>query len=226
MPNFDELKKTFAKVHELICAGKIISAKSLGVGGISAAISEMCIGNDIGFHQLRIKNEELRINYGTLIVEATEELDFELLGETISEPVIKFGDEKISLDEIKRAYTEPLEKIFPTQVVSYQWSGISEQKSFGFNKPKAKVVRPRVFIPVFPGTNCEYDSAKVWRQAGAEPKIFVVRNLTPSAVAESVDAMIKEIKAAQIIMLPGGFSGGDEPDGSLCSETRALPKKL
>ena len=176
----------------------------------------MAIGNDIGF-KFTSKVDLYAKNYGSLIFESTEELDFKLLGETISEPVIKIFDEKISLEEIKIAYSEPLEKIFPTKIKSDKLQIPSDEKNnskfliLHSSLPKAQ---PKIFIPVFPGTNCEYDSAKVWRQAGGNPKIFVIRNLTPQAVAESVDAMIDEIKTSQIIMLPGGFSGGDEPDGS------------
>ena len=213
VPKFEKLKENFKKVYDLICAGKIISAKSLGFGGISAAISEMAIGNDIGF-KFTQKVDLYAKNYGSLIVESNCELEFKILGETISEPVIEVFDEKISLEKIKTAYSEPLEKIFPTKVNSEKLIVNSGQKNFVTTKPKIKITRPRIFIPVFPGTNCEYDSARVWRQAGGEPKIFVIRNLTPQAVAESVKIMVDEIKKSQIIMLPGGFSGGDEPDGS------------
>lgn len=227
VPDFDALKRNFKRVHDLINAGKIISAMSIQAGGISAAIAKMAVGNDIGFRQLGIRNEELGINYGSLIVEAIEDLDFKLLGETIAEPVIKIGDEEISLDDVKRALTEPLEKIFPTMIksyqdTSYQGSAVSYQeenpnlKAESWKlKPSHKLkAKPKIFIPVFPGTNCEYDSAKVWRKAGGEPEVFIVRNLTPQAVEESIAAMAKKIRSAQIIMLPGGFSGGDEPDGS------------
>ncbi len=216
VPDFDALKKNFAKVHELICAGKIISAMSVQAGGISAAIAKMAIGNDIGFRQLGIRNDELGINYGSLIVEATEELDFKLLGETITEPIIIYADEKISLDDIKKVLTEPLEKIFPTKTKTSAQKIPNETKNLTVNSYKlsAKIAKPRIFIPVFPGTNCEYDSAKVWRKAGGIPEIFIVRNLTPQAVEESIAEMAKKIRAAQIIMIPGGFSGGDEPDGS------------
>ncbi len=216
VPDFDVLKKNFAKVHELICAGKIISAISVQAGGISAAIAKMAIGNDIGFRQLGIRNDELGINYGSLIVEATEELDFKLLGETITEPIIIYADEKISLDDIKKVLTEPLEKIFPTKTKTSAQKIPNETKNLTVNSYKlsAKIAKPRIFIPVFPGTNCEYDSAKVWSKAGGIPEIFIVRNLTPQAVEESIAEMAKKIRAAQIIMIPGGFSGGDEPDGS------------
>ena len=178
----------------------------------------MSIGNDIGF-KFTVDVDLYAKNYGSLILEAAPNvtLDFDELGITTSTAQIETGDEKISLDEVKRAYTSPLEKIFPTGIRE-QGLGNREQvpaKSYQLTANRYKLTaKPRIFIPVFPGTNCEYDSAKVWRQAGGDPKIFVIRNLTPQAVAESVDAMVAEIKAAQIIMLPGGFSGGDEPDGS------------
>ena len=220
VPDFDALKKNFSTVHELINAGKIISAMSIQAGGIAAAISKMAIGNDIGFRQLGIRNEELGISYGSLIVEATENLDFKLIGETISEPVIIFGDEKISLDDVKKSLNEPLEKIFTTgtrkkeQGTSFSTELYHAPKKFPHCASRITHFRPKIFIPVFPGTNCEYDSAKVWRKAGGIPEIFIVRNLTSQAVEESIAAMAEKIRAAQIIMIPGGFSGGDEPDGS------------
>lgn len=217
VPNFDELKKNFARVHDLICAGKIVAASSLQAGGIIEAVSKMAIGNDVGFRQLGVRNEELGVkNYGSLIVEATEELDCKLLGETIAEQVIEVGDEKISLDDIKKVLAEPLEKIFPTKIKN-QTAQIIPNELYRTDKrfsAQIKLKKPKIFIPVFPGTNCEYDSAKVWQKAGGEPEIFIVRNLTPQAVEESIAAMAEKIRSAQIIMLPGGFSGGDEPDGS------------
>lgn len=215
VPIFDELKKNFAKVHELICAGKIISAASVQSGGIAAAVAKMAIGNDIGF-KLCADVDIFAKNYGSLIVEAVEGLDFKILGDTITEPLIDTGDEKISLDDIKKALAEPLEKIFPTKIKNPAAQVIPNEL---YNTPrrftaKIKHVKPKIFIPVFPGTNCEYDSAKCWQKAGGEPEIFIVRNLNPRAVEESIAAMAKKIRSAQIIMLPGGFSGGDEPDGS------------
>ncbi len=216
VPDFDALKRNFAKVHELICAGVIVAASSLQAGGIAEAVSKMSIGNDVGFRQLGIGIEEWGIrNYGSLIVEATQELDFRLLGETTAEPIIKLGGEEISLAEVKRTLTEPLEKIFPTKVKApVQIVPDELYRSPRTFTASIKVARPRIFIPVFPGTNCEYDSAKAWRRAGGVPDVFIVRNLTPQAVEESISAMAEKIRAAQIIMIPGGFSGGDEPDGS------------
>lgn len=215
VPIFDELKKNFAKIHDLICAGKIISAMSVQSGGIAAAIAKMAIGNDIGV-KICAAEDIFAKNYGDLIVEANCELDFKLLGETISEPFIIYSDEKISLEDVKKALSEPLEKIFPTKIKDSS-AHIIPNKIYNIPRrfsSKIKVSKPKIFIPVFPGTNCEYDSAKCWKKAGGEPDIFVVRNLTPQSVAESIDIMAKKIRSAQIIMIPGGFSGGDEPDGS------------
>ena len=227
VPKFDALKKNFAKVHELICAGKIISAISVQEGGIAAAVSKMSIGNDVGFKFALTENIFAK-NYGSLIVEATEELDFKLLGETISEPMIIYADEKISLDDVKKTHAEPLEKIFPTRTKTSEQEIPNETKNLTANSYKlsAKIAKPRIFIPVFPGTNCEYDSAKVWSKAGGIPEIFIVRNLTPQAVEESIDSMAKKIRDAQIIMIPGGFSGGDEPDesGKFIAATFRNPK--
>ena len=215
VPDFDALKKNFARVHELICAGKIVAAMSVQAGGIFAAVSKMAIGNDIGFTFAAAENL-FAVNYGSLIVEVTCELEFELLGTTTDKPFVELADEKISLADIKRALAEPLEKIFPTRTASA--AQILPDEIYYTPRPTTtaavKIARPKIFIPVFPGTNCEFDTANAWRRAGGVPEIFVVRNLTPAAVEESIAAMIERIRAAQIIMLPGGFSGGDEPDGS------------
>ena len=215
VPDFDALKKNFADVHALIGAGKIVAAMSVQSGGIAAAVSKMAIGNDIGFKSLIVETRRLTSSYGTLIVEATEELGFPLIGETIAEPFVYLGMEKFHIDDIKRALAEPLEKIFPT-TATVDARPVPDETYHAPRRLSAavKIARPKIFMPVFPGTNCEFDSAKAWRRAGGVPEIFVVRNLTPAAVEESIDVMAKMIRAAQIVMLPGGFSGGDEPDGS------------
>ncbi len=226
IPIFKEQKKNFANVHKLISQGKIIAATSVDRGGIAASISKMTIGNDIGFKfndTKRTINTYFTWRYGTMIIEAADGVDdlsgfenFIELGVTIPQREIIAGDVTISLDEIKAAYMEPLEKIFPTKTINNEQCSVdiklNDLKFVG--KPHRLGVKPKIFIPVFPGTNCEYDSAKAWRKAGGEPEIFVIKNLTPAAIAESIDAIVNGINEAQILMLPGGFSGGDEPDGS------------
>ena len=229
VPVFKELKKNFNNVHKLINEGKIISASSVDRGGIAASISKMTIGNDIGFKFKKLKwsiDALFTWRYGTLIVEAADGIDdlsgfdnFIELGTTTNNLEVVFGDVTIPIDKIKSAYMEPLEKIFPIRIMTNgQWvmgnDKISIRNSSLPIRHYQLEIKPKVFIPVFPGTNCEYDSAKAWREAGGDPEILVIRNLTPSAVEESVEAIVKGINAAQILMLPGGFSGGDEPDGS------------
>ena len=226
VPLFPELKQNFNDVHKLIDSGKIISATALKRGGISAAISKMMVGNDIGF---KFSSTAWSVEgltdwrSGTMIVEAADGVDlseyehFIELGTTTANSQLQFGKIFISLDEIKKAYTEPLEKIFPTKIkrsMSQVLPSIKNNISNSIKHSHIKIAKPRVLIPVFPGTNCEYDSARVWRRAGGEPEILIIRNLTPLAIEESVAALIKSIRQSQIIMLPGGFSGGDEPDGS------------
>ena len=225
VPIFKELKTNFLNIQKLINEGKIISAKTVERGGIAAAISKMTVGNDIGFRFNAIKwsiDSFFTWRYGSLIVEAAEGVElgevenFAEIGKTINKPEITFGEVTLSLDEIKIAYTRPLEKIFPTKVVGrgHHIVDIDIRSSSKKLHHSLTITKPKIFIPVFPGTNCEYDSAKAWREAGGEPEVLVIRNLTPSAVEESVEAIVKKINESQIIMFPGGFSGGDEPDGS------------
>ena len=217
VPDFRELKRKFATIHQRIGEGKIISAASIGAGGIAEAVSKMAIGNDIGFRF----SEKVRLfekNYGSLIVEAAPnvELNFTELGETIDAAQIEIDGVTITLDEIKRALNESLEKVFPTQVKPAGGIDFSVDlhKAEIRKTARIKTAEPRVFIPVFPGTNCEYESARCWKFAGARPNLLVVKNLTPQAIEETVAAIVAEIQNSQIIMFPGGFSAGDEPDGS------------
>ena len=227
LPVFDQLNKNFAKISALTAAKKVFSARSVGVGGIAAAITKLCIGNMVGFKFTKqVTREELFCpDYGTILLEVAAGSDIEQqlagtgcyeLGVTTAVPSIVCGNVVVSLREAVEAYTKPLEKIFPTQVSrkakdTAVWRPYEAGNAI---KGTKKLARPRVFIPVFPGTNCEYDSARAWERAGAEAETLIVRNLTPQAVEETVDAIVKGIQQAQIIMLPGGFSGGDEPDGS------------
>ncbi len=229
LPVFPRLNTNFAKIHQLIASQKAFSAQSVGRGGIAAALSKMCLGNNLGF---KFKNfipqdDLFKPLYGTMLLEVASSLDIaaELagtgaveLGETRDVPSIITDLDTIVLSDIKEAYTEPLEKIFPTtitqtvrQIDRPTYAPYTQGKLVGSS---VKIARPRVCIPVFPGTNCEYDSARAWKRVGAVPEILVVRNLTPQAVEESVHAIAAAIRKSQILMLPGGFSGGDEPGGS------------
>ena len=226
MPNFRQLLKNFERVQALTAAHKVLAAATVRAGGIAATISRMCLGNGVGMNFSRVlqRDDLFRPDYGTLVLELpsglelTEVLEgtnyYELGTTTLVDSVV-CGQVVLTLAEVERAWTAPLEKIFPTQA---RQTGSAPQTVLYQQGPRiqarAHYARPRVFIPVFPGTNCEYESARAFEQAGAEVRTLVIRNLTPRDVAESAEAIAKGIHEAQIVMLAGGFSAGDEPDGS------------
>lgn len=226
MPIFARYRKAYAKLNELMRGHKILSAATVKVGGLAATVSKMCLGNGIGFRfaGLMSDNELYLPNYGAIVFETAagsnlnQELagcDCKVIGDTTVVPSVVNGRMAVSLQEIQAAWTEPLESIFPTQakvagtvnapVLYTQGNRVSRY---------APVVKPRVVIPVFPGTNCEYDTARAFARAGADPHTVIVRNLTPAAIEETVETLEKEIRKSQMLVFPGGFSGGDEPDGS------------
>ena len=226
LPKFEYLKDAYAKVSQCIADKKVFSASSVRIGGMAAAITRMCLGNNIGFKFTKhvTKEQLFMADYGALIIEVSGEADlteampgvkFFELGETTAVPSIVCGKAVVTLQDALKVYTAPLEKIFPTNAKNNDKT-VNEFLFTNGNRIKRKlsIAQPRIFIPVFPGTNCEYDSARAFERAGGITDTLVIRNLTPSAVEESVEAIVKGIKAAQIVMLPGGFSGGDEPDGS------------
>ncbi|MFW6288051.1 MAG: phosphoribosylformylglycinamidine synthase subunit PurQ, partial [bacterium] len=162
-----------------------------------------------------------KVDYGSIILEISDESvlsqlpDYILLGKTSEQPIIKIADTEIDLDEALKKWQAPLEDVFPTKVdYEAEKPEIELYQERNTKRPAVKIAKPRVFIPAFPGTNCEYDSARRFREAGAEVDTFVFKNLKPEMVEESVEAMVKKIDNSQIIMLPGGFSAGDEPEGS------------
>ena len=226
LPDFEHLDKTWSQVHQLIQKGHILSAMSVKAGGIAEAVSEMAFGNDIGLNMKTAGNPEnlFSLMPGSLVVELPQAadphelfqgLDYEILGETVAEPVITVGNTTLSLDELKKAWEKPLEGIFPTRTKLRE----DKPERFMFDKVKSIrhsqiIAKPRVFIPVFPGTNCEYDTARAFEKAGAIADIFVMKNLTPKDIHDSVQVMKEKIANSQIIMIPGGFSAGDEPEGS------------
>lgn len=227
MPDFRKLRDTYEKVSNFIAAKKVFAASSVRMGGTAAAITKMCLGNGIGFRfNSKPSMEDLfKADYGALILEVAPDSDIKEalagtgcyeLGTTTQNSNIVAGEAVIGFTEAKKAYTSPLEKIFPTKVKVGEKKTASEYIYTGGNRvtPKVGIAKPKIFIPVFPGTNCEYDTARAFSRAGGAPETLVIRNLTPQAVEESVEAIVKGIKASQIVMLPGGFSGGDEPDGS------------
>jgi len=226
LPDFDNLNRNFDRIHELIESGKIISAQTVRSGGIAEAISKMCFGNMIGFRF----NVDVNINsifspdYGSIILEVGNDqdlesmfrgIDYKVLGTTEQKESIILGNIEMKLDTLLQKWQEPIDKIFP--VYGPRIEGKPEQITYDRhkgNKSSLKLAKPRVFMPVFPGTNCEYDTARRFEAAGAEVDTFVIKNLTSKDIEKSIELMVKKINNSQIIMIPGGFSGGDEPDGS------------
>lgn len=218
VPNFENLKENYELVHKLIKEGKVLSVATIGQYGIANTISKMCFGNKIGF-QFEDEKCLFKPRYGAFIIEAKEELNIdklEILGNTISEKEIRISkNEILDLEELIRLWEEPLEKVFPTKTAKTEnkVENIISDKKCSIT-PKIKIAKPRVFIPIFPGTNCEYDLTKAFEDAGAIVNTSVFRNLKPEHIEESIEEFERQINEAQIIMLPGGFSAGDEPDGS------------
>jgi phosphoribosylformylglycinamidine synthase len=222
LPNWPALKNYYRSVTELIGDGTIRSASVVREGGVAAAISRMCFGNGIGF---RFSDAVLNHKFlfapcsGSIVAELSDgvplhDLAFITLGETAQEPRVFLGAECLCLDGLAKAWTGTLEKIFPIGASEQPVKEIPLSEKRNEKGPSIKAAKPRVFIPVFPGTNCEYDSARAFERAGAQAEVLVVRNLTPNDIEETIERMAAAVKRSQIIMLPGGFSGGDEPDGS------------
>ncbi len=227
--DFSELRKNLQAVHQGIAAGKITAAAAVKDGGIAALISVMCMGNGLGFEFIKPFNDTdslFTLQPGGIIVELAEEceaeelfakVDYALLGHTTSARGIAINDVFVDGKDILASYNGTLAGIFPQGTVAVSEPEDIQKPFYRIDFPltaPVNIARPRVFIPVFPGNNCEYDSARAFEAAGAQADIFVLRNLTPAAVEESVTMMTEYIRKAQIVMIPGGFSAGDEPDGS------------
>jgi phosphoribosylformylglycinamidine synthase len=214
LPDPQSLKVVFRQVQGMIRMGEIASAMVPGFGGISAAVFKMCLGNGIGFKfapefDLSRAFEALS---GAFVVELADGAPE--VGEPLGETTPEYALNGIPLDQLEALYDGKLEKVFPSgregggAVEAFSYEAAERVKS------RLRVAKPRVLIPVFPGTNCEVDSARAFEAAGAEARVFVVRNLSAEAVAESAEAFASGIDDSQIVFIPGGFSGGDEPDGS------------
>ncbi len=220
LPIFRELKKMYETVNALINEGKVLSSGVVKGFGIAEIISKMAFGNMIGATiNSEISNDILfYAPLGSILLEVAADTEVDggiTVGYTQSAKSITFAGVLIGLDEALSAWQKPLEKIFPTKAGHFD----SEPETYTYDKKNItvaseKFAKPRIFIPVFPGTNCEYDTARVFEKAGGVADVFVVRNLSGSDVTYSMKEMEKRINNSQIVMLPGGFSGGDEPEGS------------
>ncbi|WP_064581310.1 phosphoribosylformylglycinamidine synthase [Streptobacillus moniliformis] len=213
--NSKDIKEKYSKVLDEIKKGKILSAKVVGMGGIAGTLSQMCFGNKIG-----IKLDNLDLDYfkympGSIIVESKEELDFTLIGESIKEFNITFKDEVIDLEKLLYLWLNKLDNVFPYEYKEEkkEYINISKPKIIDYSS-SIKVAKPRVLITAFPGTNCEYDMKNIFERNGAITNITLFKNLNRTHIESSIDEICKELKNSQIFVIPGGFSAGDEPDGS------------
>ncbi len=217
LPVTASLLENFRKVTALRKEGKAVSCYTPGMGGIAEAILKMSVGNGLGFRFAdgRTVEELTACRTGDFLMEVNGETDGELVGEVTDDGKLTLGAESIPLSELQRLWEDRLEKVYSCNIPTPE--DRAENQSFeakAWPAPAVKAAKPRVLIPAFPGTNCEYDSAKAVRDAGAEARIMVINNLTADGIARSVEDFAKEIRNSQIIFIPGGFSGGDEPDGS------------
>ena len=217
LPETDSLLETFDKVTALLRSGKAVSCYTPGLGGIAEAVLKSAMGNGFGFKF----NPELTLdgifgyNYASFILEVENADGMEVVGEITEEPVFVYGNETVSAEKIDKLYEDKLENVYSCNITKE----VKPVENFSYTAqsypaPAVKCARPKILIPAFPGTNCEYDSAKAVADAGAEPEIVVIKNLTASAIQSSVEEFSEKLKSAQMVFIPGGFSGGDEPDGS------------
>lgn len=240
LPDWEQLKRTYGKLHQAIRKGAVLAAHSVRTGGLAEAVSKMTFGNKIGFEfaeQMSLESLFLPA-YGSIVAELKQGenpstlfsgIPFSVLGKTAGEPVIRANHLAIPIDAALEKWMAPLERIFPTKAEepagkpeNYSYSKRNNKISGSGSVPalaatarsSVSMARPKVFIPVFPGTNCEYDTARAFERAGAVADVLVIRNLTSTDIGESLNAMAEKIRSSQIVMIPGGFSAGDEPDGS------------
>ena len=218
LPKTESLVALFDKVTQLLRSGKAVACYTPGMGGIAEAVFKMAIGNRLGFSfsdKLSL-DEIFGLDYAAFLLEVTEDIpEAQLIGTVTDDGCITYGGASLSLSELQKDYEEKLESVYSCDLNGSKKKleniSFTEKK---YKAPAVKNAKPHVLIPVFPGTNCEYDSAKAATDAGAEAEIFVINNLTADGIARSVDKFAEQVKKSQIIFIPGGFSGGDEPDGS------------
>ncbi len=217
LPDTQSLLNIYNKVTALMREGKVYAAYTPTIGGIAEAIMKMAFGNGFGFAFDDIALDALfGYNYGAFLLETAAEIDGAVvIGTVTDDGAFTYGGERVAVSEILGEYEDKLEGVYACNipdthapVENFNYSATS------YPSPAIKAARPKVLIPAFPGTNCEYDSAKAVADAGAQPEIIVINNLSASGIQQSVEQFARELKTAQMVFIPGGFSGGDEPDGS------------
>jgi len=226
IPDYEYLKKLYSFVTKLIEEKTCVSASVVKEGGIAEAVTKMTFGNSIGieFYSDVLGYDMFDADFGSFVLELSGvkvldfmDLDATILGKTIAEPKLVFEEGVyLEIKDLLEAWKKPLEGVFATEAYAGRDDSpaIEEYKNIEFAKPAIKLAKPRVFIPVFPGTNCEYDTKKAFELAGGEVTVQVMKNLNVSSLDETIRLMEKNIRNSQIVMLPGGFSAGDEPEGS------------
>ncbi len=217
LPTAESLKTIYETVKALNAAGKVRAAATPGYGCLAEALFKMCVGNGLGLRFADGFDWHTLFTpcYGSVVLELAAPEAGEAIAVTDAEYAWHCGAEAAALAPLQEAWEAKLEPVFPYRKAGEAVPALRyEAPAAARRAPAVKCRKPRVIIPVFPGTNCEYDTARAFRRAGADPHILVLKNLTPADVAESCQALVRELDAAQILMLPGGFSGGDEPDGS------------
>ena len=217
LPETASLLETFDTVTELLRSGKAVAAYTPGMGGIAEAVMKMGFGNGLGFafDDALTLDELFGYAYGSFVLEMADGTVGKVLGVTTADGSFSYHGEALSQTQVLGAYEDKLESVYACNIPT----PVQRMETFSYEAtqrkaPAVKVAKPKVLIPAFPGTNCEYDSAKAVRDAGAEPEIIVINNLSADGIARSVERFAEELKTAQMVFIPGGFSGGDEPDGS------------
>ena len=217
LPKADSLIDVFSQVTALLRSGKAVACYTPGMGGIAEAVMKMAFGNGFGFRFAEDLSLErlFGYDYGSFLLEVTGDEPGECIGIITDDGAFTLGAESVNAGELLAIYESKLESVYSCNIPTADqpmetFSYVTESRPV----PAVKCAKPRVLIPAFPGTNCEYDSAKAVRDAGAEPEILVINNLSAEGIARSVESFAEKLKASQMIFIPGGFSGGDEPDGS------------
>ena len=217
LPVTESLLKNFALVTELLRSGKAVACYTPGMGGVAEAVMKMGFGNGLGlaFSDAVTLDTLFGYRYASFVLEMAEGTAGTVLGTVTADGSFSYQDTVLSQEQVLKAYEDKLEPVFACNIPTRQ----QNMETFSYpvsqwKAPAVKVAKPKVLIPAFPGTNCEYDSAKAVRDAGAEPEIIVIQNRNADAISRSVERFARELKDAQMVFIPGGFSGGDEPDGS------------
>ena len=217
--DFENLKKAYSEIHRAIVEGQIISAYAVGKGGIALALTKMAFGNEIGF-TLETEFDLFEAAYGSLVFEIKSGTDLntlsfaKIIGKTSDAPKISVNKEELALETLVNSWKEPLEGIFPQIHEAHGTCETITCLDRSIYVPKTQFAKPRVLVPAFPGTNCEWDTQRAFEKAGAVAEPFLFRNLTPEATMASIDELVEKINKSQILAIPGGFSAGDEPEGS------------